>query len=128
MPQEDLKQRYKKSLEYIERAERVTPGGAQTLSKRPTRFPFGAYPVALQSGDGAHVVDIDGHRYLDMICGLACMTLGYGFTPKRLAFTVMEAVRIQVLYGVAFSLAHPLEAEVAEKICALIRVPSRCGL
>ena len=69
--------RYTKSDDYLARALKVTPGGAQTLSKRASRFPEGAYPTALTEGMGAYVWDLDGHKYLDMICGLACMTLGY---------------------------------------------------
>lgn len=122
-----MMERYKKSNDYLARALKVTPGGAQTLSKRSGRFPEGAYPVALVSGDGAHVTDVDGNVYLDMICGLACMTLGYGFAPlsvtkqKRFADQVMYSVQRQLdKGGASFSLATELEAEVAEKICAMI--------
>ena len=116
--------RYQKSQAYLERALKVTPGGAQTLSKRAGRFPEGAYPAAVQYGDGAHVVDVDGHRYLDMICGLACMTLGYsdgcGDPSKSYANRICKEVELQLWKGASFSLAHPLEAEVAEKLCAMI--------
>ena len=44
--------RYKLSLEWYDQAKRVTPGGAQTLSKMPKRFPFGAFPIAVERGDG----------------------------------------------------------------------------
>lgn len=107
-------ERYAKSQQYLERALKVTPGGAQTLSKRAGRFPIGAYPVAITRGVGLYVWDVDGHRYLDFICGLACMTLGY------LREEVHAATQKQLQEGVSFSLAHPLEAEVAEKICAMI--------
>lgn len=107
-------ERYKKSLQYLERALKVTPGGAQTLSKRAGRFPEGAYPTGLRSGDGAFVIDLDGHKYLDMICGLACTTLGYGRKEIR------DAVIDQLARGVSFSLATELESEVAEKICGMI--------
>jgi len=106
--------RYTKSDDYLARALKVTPGGAQTLSKRASRFPEGAYPTALTEGMGAYVWDLDGHKYLDMICGLACMTLGYA---RR---DVVLPVAAQLGRGVAFSLATELEADVAEKICAMI--------
>ena len=118
--------RYKKSQEYLTRALKVTPGGAQTLSKRAGRFPQGAYPIVLSSGEGAYVMDLDGRRYLDMICGLACMTLGY---PKHIdscdIFHATDRPEInaaitQMLDGISFSLAHHLEADVAEKLCAMI--------
>jgi len=106
--------RYAKSLAYLARARAVTPGGAQTLSKRAERFTEGSYPVALKFGIGPYVWDVDGHKYLDMICGLAAMTLGYDNSK------VYDATRSQLRAGVTFSLAHPLEAEVAEKLCAMI--------
>ena len=106
---------YAKSQEYLARALKVTPGGAQTLSKRAGRFPIGAYPVAITKGVDAKVVDIDGHIYLDFICGLAAMTLGYDRYDS-----INNAVMDQLRDGVSFSLAHPLEAEVAEKLCAMI--------
>ena len=119
-------ERYKKSQEYLERALKVTSGGAQTLSKRANRFPQGAYPVALQYGNGAHVVDVDGHRYLDMICGLACMTLGYPTHVDDCDLNQptdrpeINAAVQQMIDGVSFSLATDNEAEVAEKLCAMI--------
>ena len=107
-------QRYTKSLAYLERAKLVTPGGAQTLSKRANRFPERAYPVALAQGCGPYVYDVDGNKYLDLICGLACMTLGYNRGE------ILSAVQRQLGAGVSFSLATELEAEVAEKICSII--------
>lgn len=113
---------YKKSLELLERLRRVTPGGAQTLSKRAERFPEGAFPVALSHGDGPYVYDVDGNRYLDMICGLASMTLGYNGRCDDLdyAHIVYQEVVKQIARGHNFSLATELEADVAEKICAMI--------
>lgn len=107
-------ERYKKSLEYLERAKRVTPCAAQTMSKSYSRFPEGAFPVALTAGSGPYVWDVDGNKYLDMICGLAAMTLGY----SRQYIT--GAVQYQLSRGVSFSLATELEAEVAEKIIDMV--------
>lgn len=106
--------KYEKSQEALVRLRSVTPGGAQTLSKRAERFPEGAFPVALERGEGAYVWDVDGNKYLDMICGLAAMTLGY----SRQYIT--GAVQYQLSRGVTFSLATELEAEVAEKIIDLV--------
>ena len=35
------------------------------------------YPVALVSGEGSHVWDADGTRYLDLFPGWGCNILGY---------------------------------------------------
>lgn len=122
-----MSNRYTKSDAALARLRAVTPGGAQTLSKRAERFTEGSYPVALRAGYGAHVIDVDGHDYLDMICGLASMTLGYGKKNRPLASSeampadaVERAVSDQQDRGVTFSLATELEAEAAEKINAMV--------
>jgi glutamate-1-semialdehyde aminotransferase len=106
--------RYDKSMKMLARLRACSPGGAQTLSKRAERFPEGAFPVALKYGNGPYVTDVDGHKYLDMICGLAAMTLGYD------NFKVYDAASEQLRDGVTFSLATELEAEVAEKIIDMV--------
>jgi 4-aminobutyrate aminotransferase/(S)-3-amino-2-methylpropionate transaminase len=45
--------------------------------------------VAIASGDGAVVEDVDGNRYLDMVGGLGCLAVGHAH-PR-----VVEAVREQ---------------------------------
>ena len=67
---------YKRTRHWQERAAKVIPGGAQTMSKRPGRFP-GAFPGFLERGKWAYVFDIDGNKYLDFILGLGAVTLGY---------------------------------------------------
>jgi len=36
------------------------------------------YGIALQNGDGNHIIDADGNRYLDFLSGAASNTIGYG--------------------------------------------------
>jgi acetylornithine/N-succinyldiaminopimelate aminotransferase len=38
---------------------------------------YGRHPVAFASGEGPWLVDVDGHRYLDALCGLAVTALGH---------------------------------------------------
>lgn len=106
--------RYMESKKYLDRARRVTPGGAQTLSKMAARFPEGAYPVAVMEGRGARVTDVDCNEYVDWICGLGAITLGYNDEH------VNAAVHRQVDRGAGFSLPHWLEVMVAEKLCQAI--------
>ena len=97
----------------LARALRCTPGGAQTMSKRASQFPAG-YPAFIERGSGARVWCPDGHEYVDWICGLGAMTLGYGHPA------VDAAVFRQLARGVSFSLAHRLEVEVAEQLVGMI--------
>lgn len=105
--------RYIKSREYLERAKKVTPGAAQTLSKMPARFPQGAFPIFADDGLGANLYDIDGNKFVDWICGLASITLGYG------NLRVTKAIQNQLIKGINFSLPTKLEAEVAERLCSV---------
>jgi glutamate-1-semialdehyde aminotransferase len=96
-----------------ERALAVTPGGAQTRSKRHTAFPW-AEPGFLTSGHGAAVWDSTGKGYIDWICGLASISLGYRYKD------VDRAAKAQIDKGVSFSLPTTLEVEVAEQVCDVL--------
>lgn len=96
------------------RARAITPGGAQTLSRRPERFPESAFPAYLSHGKGARVWDVDGREYIDWVAGLASLTLGYAHP------VVNDAVRRQLVDGVTFSLPHRREIEVSERFCATV--------
>ncbi|MCH5904207.1 aminotransferase class III-fold pyridoxal phosphate-dependent enzyme, partial [Salmonella enterica] len=58
--------------------------------------------------------DVDGNEYVDFISSLASLTLGHG-DPQ-----VNQAVREQLDDGVIFSLPHPLEMQVAEKLVEMV--------
>lgn len=106
--------RFKKSLEWVKRAEARVPGASQTFSKGPNQFVRGASPLFIECGQGARVWDVDGHEYLDFAMGLCAVSLGYA-DPD-----VNAAVACQLERGIIFTLPHPLEAEVAELLCRLI--------
>jgi glutamate-1-semialdehyde 2,1-aminomutase/spore coat polysaccharide biosynthesis protein SpsF len=96
------------------RAEQVIPSCTQTFSKGPTQFVQGASPVFLVRGEGCRVWDADGNEYLDYSMGLGPVILGHGHPA------VNGAVERQLRDGIAFSLPHPLEVEVAERLVARI--------
>jgi glutamate-1-semialdehyde 2,1-aminomutase len=102
-----------RSQEFWARAQRVIPLGTQTLSKSPTQFVQGVTPIYLERGRGAHVWDVDGNEYVDYPMALGPVILGY--TEP----VVDDAVRAQLANGITFTLMHPLEVEVAERIVAL---------
>ena len=101
-------------MDWLGRARRVVPGASQTLSKGPSMFVEGAYPVFLERGKGSRVWDVDGHEYVDYILGLASITLGYAHPA------ITEAVARQLERGSIFSLPHPLEVEVSERLAEVI--------
>lgn len=108
------KRSYKNSEKMLERAEKSIPLGSQTFSKSKTQFPYGVSPYFLTHGKDAHVFDVDGNEYIDFINALGAITLGYD-DPD-----VLKAVEEQLKQGTIFSLAHPIEVEVAEKMIEII--------
>ena len=107
-------ERYRRSVEWLARAEAVIPLGSQTFSKSRTAFPVGVSPLFIERGSGSRVWDVDGNEYLDFINGLLAISLGYN-DPD-----VDVAVQAQLRSGVTFSLPHPIETEVAEMIVDLV--------
>jgi glutamate-1-semialdehyde aminotransferase len=105
--------RLDESLQWWRRGEKVIPMGTQTLSKSPTQFVQGVTPIYLQRGKGSHVWDVDGNEYVDYPMALGPVLLGYA-EP-----VVDEAIRRQLADGITFTLMHPLEVEVAERIVAM---------
>jgi len=106
--------RYANSEKWLERALKTIPLGSQTFSKSKTQYPAGVSPYFLVRGKGSRVWDVDGNEYIDLVNSLAAVTLGYN-DPD-----VTRAVEAQLKDGVIFSLPHPLEAQVAEKIVEMV--------
>jgi glutamate-1-semialdehyde 2,1-aminomutase len=109
-----MSKRYQRSEELLEVALKTIPLGSQTFSKSKTQFPYGASPFFMSKGKGSHVWDVDGNEYIDFINSLAAVTLGYNDDDVTLA------VKEQLEQGVLFSLPHPIEMKVAEKICEMV--------
>jgi glutamate-1-semialdehyde 2,1-aminomutase len=106
--------RYDKSEKQLIRAEKTIPLGSQTFSKSRTQYPVGISPLYISRAKGAHVWDLDGNKYIDLVNSLASVSLGYGDKD------VSRAVRKQLKKGVSFSLPGILESEVAELLVDLI--------
>jgi glutamate-1-semialdehyde 2,1-aminomutase len=83
------------------------------------------YPIAFQRGSGKWLVDVDGNRYLDYHGGFGTAILGYSH-PE-----VDEAVRqAMTTVGTFVGVPHPLESELAERLCSAIPLAERvafCG-
>lgn len=102
-----------------ERARRVIPGGTQTLSKAPSQFVDGVSPKFLVCGRGSHVWDADGNEYIDWPMALGPILLGYDH-PR-----VTEAAVAQIHQGTTFTLMHPNEVELAERLIDAIPCAER---
>ncbi len=109
-----MSERYRQSEELLQRALKTIPLGSQTYSKSLYNYPYGASPFFIKRGDGSCVWDVDGNQYIDFVNALLPVILGYN-DPD-----VTSAVLEQLNDGVIFSLAHPIEVKVSEKIVEMV--------
>lgn len=105
-----LKKGIKKSDFYYKKAKQLIGSGTNTFSRAPGVFPDGTSPKFLKKQKGSYVWDVDGNKYIDMVMGCGPVTLGHGHP------IVDEAIKRQLEDGILYSMLHPLEVEVAEKI------------
>ena len=99
---------------WLARSEAVIPGGAQTYSKSWRQHIRGVSPIFLERGKGARVWDVDGNEYVDLVQGLLPNILGYAEAA------VDRAAYDRAQKGHSFSLAHPIEVELAERLTRII--------
>ena len=109
-----MSNRYDISLRTLKRSEQVIPLGSQTFSKSYTQYPQGHAPLFIDKGKGGRVWDIDGNEYVDLVCGLLPVILGY-CDPD-----IDAAIKNQIEKGITFSLPSVLEAELAERLVEII--------
>lgn len=98
------------SDEQLKRARRVLAGGVNSnirLAEKPA-------PLVVVRGRGAVIEDADGHTYIDYMLGMGPVILGHSHP------LVTQAIVDAVHEGLLLGGHHPLEAEVAERICAAV--------
>ena len=101
-------------MELYERALEIIPGGTQLVSRRPTRFAYGVTLVYAEHAMGARFTNIDGNEYVDWMSGIGAIILDYA-DP-----VVNQAVIDQLQQGSLYSINHPLEVELAERLIDLV--------
>jgi glutamate-1-semialdehyde 2,1-aminomutase len=90
------------------RACAVIPGGVNS----PVRA-FGAVggtPRFMASGQGPYITDVDGNRYVDLVCSWGPMILGHRHPA------VIDAVSSALSHSLSYGTATPGEVELAEEI------------
>lgn len=106
--------KYKKSDELLKRAIKVTPLGAQTYSKSYRYYCQGDSPSFIDKGEGCYLYDVDGNKFIDFVCALGPITIGYNIDE------INDAIKNQLFKGISFSLQAEIEVELAEKIIEII--------
>ncbi|MCX6534141.1 MAG: glutamate-1-semialdehyde 2,1-aminomutase [Actinobacteria bacterium] len=102
------------NVSLFERSARVIPGGVNS-SIRAFKA-VGGSPYVVARGSGAHVYDVEGTRYIDLVQSYGAVILGHAHP----AITV--ALREAAVDGTSFGAPTPREMKLAEAISE--RVPS----
>lgn len=105
---------FRKSNELLEREIKVSPLASQTFSKSYRYFCKGVAPSFMDYGKGCYIYDVDGNKFIDYMCALGPITVGYN-NP-----IVNKAVIKQVKKFSSGSLQSELEVQLAEKLCQII--------
>jgi glutamate-1-semialdehyde 2,1-aminomutase len=109
---EDLyRARTPRSRELQQRAEQVMPGGETRASVY-----HAPYSVTIARGEGPHLVDVDGNRYVDLNNNYTCLVHGHAYPP------VVAAAQAAVANGSTWSAKNVQQVELAEAIVE--RIPS----
>jgi len=104
--------RYAASEKCFASASRVLPGGVNS----PVRAfkAVSATPVFIARARGAHITDVDGHRYIDYV--MSWGPLLHGHAPKGLA----EALGAAAARGTSYGAPTELETRLARRIAILM--------
>ncbi len=76
---------------------------------------YARYPVVMERGEGCHVFDVDGRRYLDMMAGLGVNALGHGH--RRMVAAMIDQAATMVHVSPQYS--NPWPGKLAERLCKL---------
>ncbi len=98
----------------LERAARSMPLGVPMAWMASLH---GHPPLYMDRGEGAHVFDVDGHRYLDMNIADTSMFCGYGPEP------VVRAVSERIRLGSQFLMPNEDAVVVAEELARRWALP-----
>ncbi|MFQ5814118.1 MAG: aminotransferase class III-fold pyridoxal phosphate-dependent enzyme, partial [Anaerolineae bacterium] len=101
-----------KSKALFDRALQVMIEGGSSPSRGPANY--GDYPLFIQRGEGSHIYDVDGNRYVDWMMAYGALPLGHAH-PR-----IVEAVSEAAASGTLFAAATEIEVEVAELIQQLV--------
>jgi glutamate-1-semialdehyde 2,1-aminomutase len=94
------------------RAQALMPGGVNS----PVRAfrSVGGEPFFVQRAEGAHLIDVDGNRYIDYVGSWGPMVVGHNHPA------VLDAVMRTARDGLSFGAPNPLEVTMAEAITRLV--------
>jgi glutamate-1-semialdehyde 2,1-aminomutase len=101
-----------RSSRWFQRAQNILPGGVDS----PVRAfkSVGATPLFIRRASGARIEDVDGNRFIDYV--MSWGPLIHGHAPRGLVKALSAAAK----NGTSFGAPSPLEAELGERVRALM--------
>ena len=99
------------SINAYSEAKEYIPGGVDS----PVRAfkSVGGTPIFIEKGEGAHLIDIDGNRYIDFVQSWGPLVLGHG--DKNIENAAIKAVK----NGLSFGAPTLQETTLAKKVNSL---------
>ncbi|MGZ8630756.1 MAG: glutamate-1-semialdehyde 2,1-aminomutase [Actinomycetota bacterium] len=109
-----------RSEELFERARAVIPGGVNS----PVRAfgSVGGFPLFIDRGEGAYLIDVDGDRYVDLVQSWGALLFGHA------RHEIVEAATAAAARGTSFGAPTLGEVELAERIVEAIPSVERVRL
>lgn len=100
--------KYDKSIELFKQARKYIPGGVNS----PVRAfkSVGMDPIFIASGEGSHLIDVDGNEYIDYISSWGPLILGHA-APE-----IVELVEQTAKRGTSFGAPTELEVQMAKMV------------
>jgi glutamate-1-semialdehyde 2,1-aminomutase len=104
--------RFPRSEKLFAASSRILPGGVDS----PVRAfkSVGGHPLFVSSARGAHIEDVDGHRYIDYV--MSWGPLIHGHAPKGL----LRALTAAAARGTSFGAPTELETRLAQRVATLM--------
>jgi glutamate-1-semialdehyde 2,1-aminomutase len=99
-----------RSDELFAEAQRVIPGGVNS----PVRAfrAVGGHPRFIERGEGPHLYDVDGQRYIDYVLSWGPLILGHAHPA------VVRAITEQAARGTSYGAPTQMETQLAEMVVA----------
>ncbi len=104
----------------------VSPAQQELLERYRTSHigVFGVPGLVLSHGEGAHVHDVDGNRYLDLLGGIAVNALGHGHPELVAAISRQASAAVHV----SNFFTTPAQIEAAEAVLRVAAAPEGSGV
>ena len=102
--------RFTQSKKLWARAQTLIPGGSQT-TRRPEMT---EWPIYFDRAKGCRMWDVDGNEFIDFLCSIGPVMLGYAY-PR-----VDNAARAIMAASFQSSMNHPIQLELAQQLIKMI--------